>query len=553
MKRSVLFGWWLVTAMGGFAAKNDRVADAKFSVGRGLYREPIELPLRTKTDGAEIWFTTNGVAPSPNTGVRYAGPVRLTRTTVVRAAAFRDGLAPTDVDTHTFLFPRDVVRQTGRGFSTSWGVREGKAVPADYEMDPKSSITEADHAALEASLRALPTLSLVLDPADLFDPQRGIYANPQQSGDDWERPASAEFLTPENEKGFHVDCGVRIQGGWNRRPEESPKHSLRLVFRKKYGAGRLKHPLFGDGVAEFETLILRGGNNHSWLHWSAAERRSADYARDPWMRESFAAMGQPSARGRFVHLYLNGLYWGVYNLAERPDEHFAAARFGGDGKDYDARNSDKVLSGDEVVWKQLFALANGGLADPAKYGAAAERLDVPAFCDYMLLNLYGANGDWDRASNWYAARRRASAGKYVFFVWDGERTLEDVTDNRLTDDDDFSPTRLFQKLRVNAAFRKEFAERAKLHLTGEGVLSPSAAGERYRRLSQQLDPAILAESARWGDYRREVHPYKEGPYERYTRDEHWRPEVRRLLEEYFPKRTDALWKQLQASGLAPLN
>lgn len=542
--------------MGGtaaFAAKDDRVADTKFSIARGFYTEPAELSLRTQTEGAVIWFTTNGVAPSPNTGVRYVSPVRLTRTTVVRATAFKDGLKPTDVDTHTFLFPGDVVRQTGRGFPTSWGMREGKTVPADYEMDPKSSATDADRTALEAALRALPTLSLVLDPADLFDPQRGIYANPQQSGDDWERAASAEFLPPAGENGFHVGCGVRIQGGWNRRPEESPKHSLRLVFRKKYGAGRLKHPLFGEGPAEFETLILRGGNNHSWLHWSAAERRSADYARDQWMRESFAAMGQPSARGRFVHLYLNGLYWGVYNLAERPDEHFAAARLGGDGKDYDARNSDKVLSGDENAWKQLFALANGGLADPAKYAATAELLDVSAFCDYMLLNLYGANGDWDRASNWYAARRRAPAGKYVFFVWDGERTLEDVTDNRLTDDDDLSPTRLFQKLRVNPAFRKEFSERAKLHLTGEGVLSPSAAAERYRRLSQQLEPAILAESARWGDYRRDVHPYKEGPYERYTRDEHWRPEVKRLLEEYFPKRTDAFWKQLLAAGLAPLN
>ncbi len=550
MKSFVLLLAGCLTAL---AAPNDRVADTKFSVGRGFYREPVELTLRTKTAEATIWFTTNGALPSPGNGVRYAGPLRLTHSTVVRAAAFKDGLKPTDVDTHTFLFSRDVVRQTGRDFPTNWGEREGKPVPADYEMDRKSSATDADRVALEAALESLPTLSLVLDSADLFDPKRGIYANPQQTGDDWERAASAEFLPPAGEKGFHLDCGVRIQGGWNRRPEESPKHSLRLVFRKKYGAGRLKYPLFGDGVAEFETLILRSGNNHSWLHWSAAERRSADYARDQWMRESFAAMGQPAARGRFVHLCLNGLYWGVYNLAERPDEHFAAARLGGEARDYDARNADKVLSGDETAWKQLFALANGGLADPAKYSAAAELLDVPAFCDYMLLNLYGANGDWDRSSNWYAARRRAAGGKYRFFVWDGERTLEGVGDNRLTDDDDLSPTRLFQQLRTNAAFRQEFADHARQHLTGEGALTPAKAAGRYLALSRQLEPAMLAEAARWGDYRRDVHPYKEGPYERYTREGHWRTEVRRLLEEYFPQRTAAFWRQLQAVGLAPLD
>lgn len=538
----------------GFAAyadaRKDKVADTKFSQDRGLFTEPFELELRTKTEEAAIWFTTNGTVPSPTNGIGYLRPLTLTNTTVVRAAAFKAGLTPTDVDTQTYIFPGDVIRQTGVGFPKTWGVRDGKPVPADYEMDPESAATGADRVALESSLRTLPTLALTLDPADLFDPQRGLYANPMESGDAWERSASAEFLPADNTKGFQIDCGLRIQGGWNRRPEESPKHSLRLVFRKKYGAGRLKHPLFDGPPAEFETLILRGGNNHSWLHWSANERRSADYARDQWLRESYAAMGQPSARGRFVHLYLNGLYWGLYNLAERPDEHFAAARLGGSDKDYDARNADKVLSGDETVWKQLFTLENDGVAEPAKYAAVRELLELPAFCDYMLLNLYGANGDWDRSSNWYAARRRAPDGRYRFFVWDGERTLEGVNDSRLTDDDDLSPTRLFQKLRASQQFRREFADRARRHLTGDGALTPTAAAERYRRLAQQLEPAILAEAARWGDYRRDVHPYKEGPFERYTREEHWRPEVRRLLEDYFPQRTAVFWQQLQAVGLA---
>lgn len=539
----------------GFAAhvdaQQDQVADTKFSKDRGLFTEPFELELRSKTEDAAIWFTTDGTAPSPTNGLRYSRPLTLTNTTVIRAAAFKAGFIPTDMDTQTYIFPRDVIRQTGAGFPPTWGWREDKPVPADYEMDPEAAATEADREALMASLRSLPTLALTLTPADLFDPARGLYANPMESGDAWERPASSEFLPAAGEEGFQIDCGVRIQGGWNRRPEESPKHSLRLVFRKKYGAGRLKYPLFEGQPAEFETLILRGGNNHSWLHWSAAERRSADYARDQWLRETYAAMGQPSARGRFVHLYLNGLYWGLYNLAERPDEHFAAARFGGTDKDYDARNADKVLSGDETAWQRLFALANAGVADSASYAAVQELLEVPAFCDYMLVNLYGANGDWDRASNWYAARRRAADGRYRFFVWDGERTLEDVDDNRLTDDDDFSPTRLFQKLRAHGQFRAVFADRARRHLTGDGALTPAAAAERYRRLALQLEPAMLAEAARWGDYRRDVHPYREGPFERYTREEHWRPEVKRLLEDYFPRRTAAFWQQLQAAGLVP--
>ena len=60
----------------------------------------------------------------------------------------------------------------------------------------------------------------------------------------------------------------------------------------------------------------------------------------------------------------------------------------------------------------------------------------------------------------------------------------------------------------------------------------------------------MAESARWGDYRRDAHSYKEGPYELYTRDGHWRPEVKRLLTEFFPGRTTRFLEQLIEVGLA---
>jgi hypothetical protein len=94
-----------------------------------------------------------------------------------------------------------------------------------------------------------------------------------------------------------------------------------------------------------------------------------------------------------------------------------------------------------------------------------------------------------------------------------------------------------------------FGERARLHLTGSGVLTPAKAGERFQKWAKELEVPIIAESARWGDYRRDVHRYKTGPYELYTRDEHWRPEVERLLKEYFPKRSEVVLKQFAERGL----
>jgi hypothetical protein len=199
----------------------------------------------------------------------------------------------------------------------------------------------------------------------------------------------------------------------------------------------------------------------------------------------------------------------------------------------------------------MLALANGGLTNATAYDEMIQRLDLPAFADFMIVNLYGGNADWDRASNWYAARRRSPPGPFRFFVWDGERTLENADANTLAQDDDQSPLRLFQRLRENADFRRLFAERVRLHCSNGGALAPSVAAARFRRLSQQIDLGMVGESARWGDYRRDEHQYKTGPYELYTRDTHWRPEVNRLLTEFFPKRTDALLKQLRAAGLAP--
>jgi hypothetical protein len=248
---------------------------------------------------------------------------------------------------------------------------------------------------------------------------------------------------------------------------------------------------------------------------------------------------------------LNGLYWGLYNACERPSGPFVAAHLGGQPEDYDVRNGEHLLEGDGAAWQKLMAVANAGVPGEDEFAALQELLDVPGLIDFLIANFYGANADWDRASNWYAARRRHPSGQYHFFVWDGERTLENIDANSMAFDDDQSPPRLFQKLRHNTEFRRRFAERARHHLTKDGALTPEKAAERYRQWAKEIDRAVVAESARWGDYRRDAHQYRTGPYELYTRNHHWRPEIDRLLKEYFPRRTDVLIRQLRQEGLYP--
>jgi hypothetical protein len=67
-------------------------------------------------------------------------------------------------------------------------------------------------------------------------------------------------------------------------------------------------------------------------------------------------------------------------------------------------------------------------------------------------------------------------------------------------------------------------------------------------MADRLEPALFAEALRWGDYRNQIHRYKEGPDETYTVEGHWKPEVDWTVHRYFPARVEALKANLQEAG-----
>jgi hypothetical protein len=536
----------LALTSGGLMAQN---APLVLDHASGFYESPFRLTISTPAGGT-VFYTTNSTTPRPATGIRYNSAILVSTPTIVRAAAFDRDMAVSDLATRTYLFLSAIPKQMGAQLPKVWGTNGNQIISAHYEISPPPA--DASPTTLTAALRAIPSLSIVTDPENLFSAETGVYLHPMERGTDWERPAAVEIFDPDGAVKCQSNCGLRIHGGMSRRPEESPKHSLRLVFKRRYGPARLRFPLFGaDDPQEFDELVLRAGSNDSWLDPNGEQRRQAAYVRDEWMRRTMRDMGHPSARGSFVHVYLNGLYWGVYNLCERPGGPLLAARSEARVAKYDVRKGGETESGDSVVWDRLMALANSSLNDEQSYRAISQHLDLPQVVDYLILNFYAGNSDWDRSANWYAIRPRIAAGKFQFFVWDGERTLENVEANTLDFDDDESPLRLFHKLSEHTAFRALFTERARQLLFGHGALAPEAAAKRFRTLVNLIAKPLVAESARWGGYRRDVHPYQTGPYEIYTVQDHWQPEVDRILTNYFPARREILLKQFAERGLFP--
>ncbi|MCU0857689.1 MAG: lamin tail domain-containing protein, partial [Pontiellaceae bacterium] len=517
------------------------VADTKFSVDRGFYEAPFDLIISTATAGAVIRYTLDGSTPTDVSGTVYTGPIHITNTAIVRARATLPGWLASTPDTHTYLFLENVIRQPAKPAGFPAGYNE------DYEMDPEV-VNSPDYSAdFPAVLLRIPTLSLVTDYSNLFGSSSGLLyktngvANAANEGVAWERPVSAEWIYPDGTEGFQVNCGLRAQGAYSR--SNSPKNSLRLLFKNVYGPSKLRFNLFPDSeVDQFDTIVLRGGYNTTWHYLLDHDRRTkAQYAREAFARELQLAMGHPSPHGRFVHLYINGLYWGLYNTHERPAETFASDYFGGSKEDWDVYNVPEVVAGNGIAWTNMFNIAtNIGLSTLASYTNFLRYCDVVSLADYMIINHYIGNDDWDNR-NVYAARRRRAGEGYKFFCWDAERSIYHPDTNRTPININLRPSKLFHQARTNAEFRLLVADRLHRHLFNNGPLTTNGAVAIWRKISDVVDGVAVAESARWGDASGTL----------YTVNDNYLPEQNRIMTEYFPVRSGIFFNQYKSLGLYP--
>lgn len=554
------------------------VADTKFSVNRGFFDAPFDLAITTATEGAEIRYTTNGTAPTADNGTVYAGPITVSATTTVRAAAFKAGFVPANVDTQTYLFLDDVIRQAeGVRPSPEWplaGSVNGQVI--DYGMD--QGVVNANIATIKEDLKKIPSFSIVMKTGDLFDPATGIYVNPSGDGLPWERGASLELLYPDGTKGFQIDAGIRIRGGFSR-SGGNPKHAFRFFFRNKYD-GNLNFPVFGANAAQsFNGFDLRTFQNYSW---SFGGDSNGTFMRDQLNRDLQLAMGHDAERGDYYHLYINGQYWGLYNTAERAEANHGADYFGGVSEDYDVIKVDPDLGynieatdGNMDAWNQLYTLLKGPITesvlqqvqgnnpDGTRNPAFPVLLDVGNLIDYMLIIYYGGNLDApisnflgnNSPNNFFALRNRTGNEGFRFYVHDAEHTMLpwDAGNNRLGPTPGTgwaagsqgvgksNPQYFFQRLWSLPTFKLLVADQVQKHMVNsDGLLTPVKVSAAMNRRKAEIDRAVIGESARWGDAK------VASPYTRAT----WLNAVS-AVQGWIGGRTGTVLNQLRQWGLFP--
>ena len=520
----------------------DFVADTKFDKDRGFYDTAFEVNIRCDTPNAKIRYTLDGSKPTSNRGKIYRGPVPISTTTTLRAIAYKPGMRDSNVDTSTYLFIKDIIRQSNHpeGFPSTWN---GHA--ADYEMDQEIVNHQSYKNKINSALKSIPSLSLVLNKDDFFKTGQGIYPK----GENIAKATSVELIYSDKRQSVQSDGAIEIVGGSSTRRWKTDKLSMRLKFTSQYGDTKFCQNLFGkETMWKFDTLVIDARLNQVWSYGGGSspseQRRRGQNVRDQFVADLQNQMGGYAPHGIHVHVYINGLYWGIYTLHERPDEHFAAHYLGGNEEDYDVMKHRKttVVSGSSHSYESLISTISKNQTDHLNYAIVKKQLDIPNFIDYMLVNFYVGNTDWSH-QNWYASfNRNNTIGRWRFHSWDAEHVLKGSNDNTVSKNNLASPTGFHQKLKVNPEYKILFGDRVHKHFFDRGTLTPKKAAAAYKRRIESIDEAIIAESARWGDNQRD---------EPYTRDKEWAAEKKRLLDDYFPNRTAIVLEQLRTHGLYP--
>ena len=441
------------------------VADTSFSINRGFFAEPFTTEITTATVGATLVYTTDGSKPTLENGTKVeaenadAAPVvslPISETTTLRAAAFKSGLLPTNIDTQSYFFVADLVEQRFTAQvkeHPEWGAKLGE------------------------SLTSLPVISLVVD------------GRVSQR----ENETSVEMIFPNGEEpGFQINAGVEHYGVHS---IHSPKKSMRLSFKSRYGDGSLDYDLYGEGAtSEFNQILLRSGSHDTWF-WTHPGGGRGNYVRNRWAFDRQLEMGQPAPRGRFVQVFINGDYWGMHHLMERPNADFMASYEGGRSFEYDAVNAGTPINGDNRAWRKLHD--RNVISD---YNELQQWLDVENYVDYMLLQFYSGNDwDWNHSQNWSAARKREDGAGYVFFAWDSDVILRTTANANVINRG--GPGGIWNArggVKQHDEVKMLMADRAQKYFFNGGMFTDERLRADVNAIADQIRLPVIAETGRWG-------------------------------------------------------
>ena len=439
------------------------------SISSQEFKLAFNLGLYTNEKNAVIRYTTDGSIPVENSEI-YTDSIRISTTTCVRARLFKSGYLPSATTSVSFIkHPRP---------------------------------------------RTIPIVSIAVNHDDFFDYNTGIYVegpNAQEEDphyganywEDWEKPSHVTIFEPDGSVDFSYDLGVKISGNWSRM---NPQKSLKFYARSQYGDSEIKYQMFHDKpIYEFQSFILRNsGNDFMNTHM-----------RDGMISSLVKNMGVARTAYRASAVYINGEYYGIQNLREKPNKHYFKSNYGIEHENlclfattpWDTREG----SADTYVALTEF-IENNDLSITANYERVQEDIDIPSYVAYYVIEMFVVNEDWP-GNNIYYWRENVPGGKwrlmlydadFGFGIWDENKVYRNMLDFALENDPGISwpnppwSTLFFRKLSENDDFNvllmNTLADR--LNTT----FLPDSIYYLIDSLSEKIIPELPAHSEKWIGY-----------------------------------------------------
>lgn len=348
-----------------------------FGAAPGFYPSGLSVSVTNIQPGTEIHYTLNGNVPKI-TDPLYSGPVAVDSTLVLRARCFSlSGLLPGKVATSSYFI----------------GARQFN----------------------------IPVVTISTDSLNLWSYLDGIYVKGPNAEavfpyfganfwQPWEKDCHMEYFTPMGSRKFELDAGLSIHGGYSRAFDQ---RSFQIRTHSYFDSSEINYKLFGDKpIKEFNSIILRNSGND----WMNSHMRDALMQRV--MKNShvdFMAYS-PSV------VFLNGRYWGIYNIRERNNKDFVQANHGIDSENLDMiENDGYAAEGDAGAFMQMYDFFHThDLSNPADYAAASSNWNLSNYVDYFITETYFVNDDWigDWTNNIKLWRERKPGAKWSYILWD---------------------------------------------------------------------------------------------------------------------------------------
>ncbi len=321
-----------------------------------------------------VFYTTDGSVPTTRSQLYNNKPIEVNETVTIRAMAYREGYLPSEDVAISFIVGRQ------------------HDIPVVCITSDEENLFGEDYGIFAYGKLYQPTAF----------PFKSKYTNFWQ---DWERPIHFDYIDENGEQVLSFNAGAKIFGQFSR---ACVQKSFTVNLRDKYGPTEVCYPFFENNINVFSSLVLRNGGQDS----RAAHIRDAFVAKAVIGEIDVDVMDyQP------VAVYMNGEYYGLYDLRERVNADYIANHTGADPDKVDLiKGNNNVLDGSIDEYKELEAfLENNSLKNEENYKKACEMVDVDELIDYWLCVIFFSNTD---SGNIKFYKERTEGAKWRWILYD---------------------------------------------------------------------------------------------------------------------------------------